>query len=66
MSKSVLSAIGFGKLWKTYEEITKLTGLPENEVRAEISDLQTRHGIISANHNEKYVFAMAARIPCEN
>ena len=66
MNKSVLSAIGFGKLWKTYGEIAELTGLPENEVRAEISDLQTRYGIVSANHHEKYVFAMAARIPCEN
>lgn len=54
--------IGFGKLWKSAEEMAANTGLPVNAVKAEIDDIKQAHGVSSRVANGGYEYAMTARI----
>lgn len=55
----VRHSIGFGKLWKTADDISSETGIERNEVIAELDAIRLVHNV-SVKGN---AYAMTARIP---
>ena len=63
MPVSMQAALGFGKLWKSTEELQALTGLSYSEAIAAVRELQKRGFKIAETYQSgDYLYAMAERI----
>ena len=63
MKVSLLAALGFGKLWKSTEELVALSGLSYNDTVQGIRDLQKAgHGIAETYQDGRYLYCMAERM----
>jgi biotin operon repressor len=63
MSVSMQAALGFGKLWKTTEELQALTGLSYDDTLKAVRELQKRGFKIAETYQDgSYLYCMAERM----
>lgn len=64
--QKVNSALSFGKLYKSAEEIAESTGLQVFEVRAAIDEIKRVRKISVISGVNNYMYGIAARVPSKN